>query len=162
MDLKPGDLIFYPDDGTWKHHIFALLQDWTNQRGCITGNTIDFTHVAMISNDPTLIVQMVWPKPDFLLFADDQRQKVIMRPQCDDIIKQRAISWCYLNIDVGYSMLNMAAGEFGIQRAYKCCSGWLTKAYFEAGFKFLENQKEDDIVSPDELSCSPKLVKVGP
>jgi hypothetical protein len=162
MELQPGDLIFYPDDGTMKHHIFALLQQWTNQRGCITGKMTDFTHVAMISNDTSLLVQMVWPKPDFLLFADDTREKVIMRPQCSDVVKQRAISWCYLNIDVGYSMLNMAAGEFGIHRAFKCCSGWLDKAYHKSGFDFLPNYREDKLVSPDEMYCSTKLVKVGP
>lgn len=153
MILKPGDLIFYPDDGKWNHRFFSLIQKWGKEMGSLTDKS--FTHVAMIASEPDLVVEMSWPHPRFRLFADDTREKIVMRPKCDDVTKLRALYWCYLNTDDNYSFLNMALGEFGIKEGYKVCSGWLNKAFRVAGYP-LWNVK-DKMVSPNELFCSDKL-----
>ena len=156
MGVLPGDLIFYPDDGYWKHTIFAWLQKKTGELGKITGTP--YTHVAMIANDPDLVVEMKWPRPAFRFFADDTREKIILRPKCDDKIKLRAIYWCYFNVDTSYSPLNMALGFFKLAQAYKMCSGFVDRAYREAGFSL--TPESDKCVSPNELASSDKLIKI--
>jgi len=157
MDVKPGDLIFYPDDGNWKHAVFGWLQKIGGEIGSWSGKPI--THVAMISTEPDLIVEMKWPRPKFRLYADDLREKIVMRPKCDNVTKMRAIYWCYFNIEAHYSFLEMLLGKFGFTSAYKVCSGWVDRAYDEAGYP-LVNVK-DKLVSPCELIGSEFLEKVA-
>lgn len=119
---------------------------------------LSFTHVAMISTEPDLVVEMRWPSPKFRLFADDLRKKVIMRPKCPNDVKIKAIYWCYFNIDAEYSFWNMLLGRFGWAQGYKVCSGWIDMAFKEAGF--LLSSESDKLVSPNELYSSDKLIKV--
>jgi uncharacterized protein YycO len=148
--LKPGDLIFYPDDGNWKHRIFSWLQKIGGEMGKMTYP--GYTHVAMVSTEPDLAVEMVWPRPRFRFIADDIRAKVIYRPMCGDIIKTRAISWCYLNIGEHYSFIDMVLGRMGLLHCHQVCSGWVDEAYKKAGFP-LTSVKET-LVSPNELASS--------
>jgi uncharacterized protein YycO len=156
LNLQPGDLIFYPDDGYWRHSIFAWLQKKTGELGTIKDPV--YTHVAMISSEPDLIVEMKWPRPAFRFFADDTREKIILRPKCDDKIKLRAIYWCYFNIDAHYSFWNMLFGKMNLTTAYKVCSGFVDTAYKEAGFSL--TPMSDKCVSPNELASSDKLIKL--
>jgi hypothetical protein len=159
MSVQPGDLIFYVDTGdSWKHSIFSWLQKIGGEMGGLREGPMSFTHVAMISTEPDLIVELKWPRPKFRLFADDMRKKVIMRPKCPNDVKIRAIYWCYFNIDTKYSFLSMLLGKFGLQKAYKVCSGWLDMAYKEAGYSL--SKDGDKLVSPNELYSSDKLIKV--
>lgn len=148
--LKPGDLIFYPDDGAWKHRFFSWLQRLGGEMGKV--QYPGYTHVAMISTEPDLIVQMHWPRPGFEFVADDMRPKVIYRPMCSDAVKMRAIYWCYMNIGDHYSFFNMLMGKLGLAKCYKVCSGWVDTAYKEAGFPL--TPESDKLVSPNELASS--------
>ena len=148
--LKPGDLIFYPDDGAWRHNFFAWLQKIGGEMGKI--EPPGYTHVAMVSSEPDLIVQMKWPRPSFEFFADDMRPKVIYRPMCTDEVKMRAIYWCYMNINDHYSFLNMILGKFGVMQCHKVCSGWIDTAYKMAGFPL--TPETDKMTSPNELASS--------
>lgn len=152
--LKPGDIIFYPNDGIWKHNIFAKLQEWANEMGKMSKET-SMTHVGMVSTESDLMIDMKWPRPRFSFIAADQRKRIVMRPRCGDDIKLRAIYWFYFNIDTRYSFLDMFLGNFGITKAYKFCSGMVDKAYKEAGFPLTKT--EDWIISPNELISSDKL-----
>ena len=152
--LKPGDIIFYPDDGEWKHHIFALMQKWAGEMGKLDG-TVTFTHVGMVSTEPDLMIDMKWPRPRFSFIADDQRKRIVMRPRCGEDIKTRAIYWFYFNIDTRYSFLDMVLGNLGLLRSYKFCSGMVDRAFKEAGFAI--TPMDDRIVSPNELASSDKL-----
>ena len=154
--IKPGDLIFYPDDGVWKHRIFSWMQKVGKEMGDVTD--ISLTHVAMVSSESDLIIEMKWPRPRFRFFASDTREKIVMRPRCEDAIKLRAIYWCYFHIDLHYSFLSMVKGEFGIKDCYKVCSGWINKGYKDSGFSFIDG--EHKLVSPNELFSSKKLDRV--
>lgn len=154
MTLKPGDIVFFPDDGSLKRTIFTKFQVWANEMGKMSKET-SMTHVGLISTEPDLMIDMRWPSPKFSFFADDQRKKVVMRPKCSDDVKTRAIYWFYFNIDTHYSFWDMALGNFGITKAYKFCSGMVDKAYKEAGFPLTGTS--DWIVSPNELVSSDKL-----
>lgn len=151
--LRPGDIIFYPNDGSWRRNIFALMQEWAGEMGKMTKET-SFTHVGMVSTEPDLMIDMKWPRPRFSFIADDQRKRIVMRPRCDDKFKLRAIYWFYFNMDTHYSFLDMLLGNFGITRSYKFCSGMVDRAYKEAGFDLT---RKDWIVSPNELASSDKL-----
>jgi hypothetical protein len=158
MDYKPGDLIFYPDDGALGHHLFALLQRWFGEMGSVKVGDREMTHVAMISTEPDLIVEMRWPQPRFRFFADDTREKIIMRPKLDEKTKMRAVYWCYLNVDTHYSFWQMLLGRFGICQTWKVCSGWVDTAYRESGVCLTD--ENDKLVSPNELYSSDKLERV--
>jgi len=157
MNVQPGDLIFYPDDGTFRHHIFAVMQEKLGELGLVKAPPY-YTHAAMIANDPDLVVEMVWPRPQFRLFADDTRTKIVMRPKVDPKLIQRAIFWTYLNIDDHYSFLNMALAQVKFAKAYKCCSGWLDTAFKAVGAPLTSTG--DDLISPCELASSKLLMKV--
>lgn len=157
MNVKPGDLIFYPVDENWKHKVFAWLQKVGGQLGSYKGPTI--THVAMVASEPDLVIEMKWPRPKFRLFVDDIRDKIISRPKCDDVFKTRSIYWCYFNIEEHYSFLEMALGQFGLINCNRVCSAWVAKAYKEAGFPLLSGN--DHLISPNELIMSDKLEIVG-
>lgn len=154
MELKPGDIIFYPNDGAWKHNIFAKIQSWAKEMGKMSPDT-SMTHVGMVSTEPDLMIDMRWPRPTFRFIADDMRKKIVMRAKCDDIIKIRAIYWFYFHIGEHYSFIDMFLGNFGITKAYKFCSGMVDRAYKEAGFPLTPSC--DWIVSPNELISSDKL-----
>jgi uncharacterized protein YycO len=157
-DLRPGDLIFYPDmNDNWKHHIFAVLQEKFKEVGDWKGPIL--THAAMISTEPDLIVEMVWPRPRFRFFADDQRPKIIMRPKVDQKAIMRAIYWCYMNINDHYDMVNMLFGYLKVAQAYKVCSGWIDTAFKEAGSPLTDPEK---LISPCELASSKFLEVVTP
>jgi hypothetical protein len=156
MNIAPGDLIFYPDDGNWRHHFFAWIQKIGGELGTYTGTPI--THVAMISTEPDLIIEMAWPRPRFRFFADDTRAKIIMRPDCDEIYKMRAIYNCYLDIAESYSFFDMVLGKFGFTKAHKVCSAWIDAAYKEAGFNL--TPVSDNLVSPNEMISSSNLLPV--
>jgi len=157
IEVKPGDIILYPDSGAWKHHIFALLQEKFGELGNIKEPI--YTHVAMIANDPDLVVEMKWPRPRFRFFADDVREKVIMRPKVDQKVITRAIYWCYMNIDTNYSFLNMILGKMGVTKSYKVCSGWIDTAFKEAGSPLTST--DDVLISPNELASSHLLERVA-
>jgi len=149
-ELRPGDLIFYPDmNDNWRRHIFALLQEKFGELGDWKGAI--FTHVAMISTEPDLIVEMVWPRPRFRLFVDDQRPKFIMRPKVDQKQIMRAIYWCYMNINDHYDFVNMLFGYLKIVQSYKVCSTWVDNAFKEAGVPLT---RSDKLISPCELASS--------
>lgn len=154
--LKPGDLIFYPDDGYWKHSIFTWFQKIGGEMGGCKDTS--YTHVAMISTEPDLVVEMKWPRPKFRLFVDDMREKIIMRPKCSDEFKLRALYWCYFNIDSNYSFLNMILGKLGLTKAYKVCSAWIDESYKEGGFPL--TSMSDKLVSPNELFSSDKMERI--
>lgn len=156
MNVKPGDIVFYPDDGNWKHSIFAKLQEWGGELGSWAGKPI--THVGMISTEPDLMIDMKWPRPRFSFFADDVREKIVMRPACDEAIRLRAIYWCYFHINEHYSFADMVLGKFGAVHSYKICSGWVSAAYKEAGFPLV--RFDDKLVSPHELISSRWLREV--
>lgn len=157
MNVKPGDLIFYPVDGDWKHKIFAWLQKAGGQLGSYHGKPI--THVAMIATEPDLVIEMKWPRPKLRLFADDMRDKIIMRPKCDEILKTRSVYWCYLNMEQHYSFIEMILGRFGILNCHRVCSAWVANAYKEAGYPLRSD--DDHLISPNELIMSDKLELVG-
>jgi len=138
-----------------KHRIFALLQRWFGEMGSIKPGDREMTHVAMISTEPDLIVEMRWPRPRFRLFVDDTREKIIMRPKADVATITRAVYWCYFNIDTHYSFWQMLLGRFGLCRTYKVCSGWVDEAYRQAGFGL--SSPTDTLVSPNELFSSELL-----
>jgi len=151
--LKPGDIVFYPDTGKFKHKIFTWLQKLGNEMGDM--EELSFTHVGMISTEPDLMIEMKWPRPSFSFFGDDMRPKVIMRPKCGDEYKIRAIYWCYFNINERYSFLNMLFGKFGLTKAHKVCSAWVDMAYKMAGYPL--TCESDSLVSPNELASSGSL-----
>lgn len=153
-ELKPGDIIFYPNDGTWKRNIFAKLQEWAGEMGEMSRDT-SMTHVGMVSTEPDLMIDMKWPRPHFSFIADDQRKRIVMRPRCGEDIKTRAIYWFYFNIDKHYSFLDMALGNLGYAKSYKFCSGMVDRAFKEAGFPL--TAVDDHIVSPNELVSSDKM-----
>lgn len=154
IEHKPGDIIFFPDDGTWKRHLFTLMQKWGKQMGKMDMET-SMTHVGMISTEPDLMIDMTWPRPRFSFFADDTRKKIVMRPKCDDAIKLRAIYWFYFNIGNHYSFWDMLVGISGITKSFKFCSGMVDRAYKEAGFPL--TPMCEWVVSPNELVSSDKL-----
>lgn len=156
MIYQPGDIIFYPTDGSWKRNIFAKLQQWGNEMGDVKGP--GFTHVGMVASDPDLMIDMKWPRPRFSFLVDDQRPKIVMRPSCEREFKLRAIYWCYFHINDHYSFWEMLWGNFGAVKSYKFCSGWVDRAYKEAGFALTPTC--DWVVSPNELASSEKLVIV--
>jgi hypothetical protein len=156
MNIQPGDLIFYPVDGDWKHKIFAWMQKVGGQLGGYNGPTI--THVAMVASEPDLVIEMKWPRPKLRLFADDMRDKIILRPKCDEVVIVRSIYWCYLNMDEHYSFFEMVLGRFGIANCHRVCSAWIAKSYQEAGFPL---RTDDHLISPNELIMSDKLELVG-
>jgi len=154
MELKAGDIIFYPDDGTWKRTIFTRLQEWFGQMGKMSRAT-SMTHVGMVSTEPDLMIDMKWPRPHFSFIAGDQRKRIVMRPRCDDVFKTRAIYWFYFNIGERYSFWDMALGNLGVTMSYKFCSGMVDRAFKEAGFPL--TPVDDHIVSPNELVSSDKM-----
>lgn len=156
-NLKPGDLIFYPNDGNWKHEIFVWLQKLGGQMGSYRGKPI--THVGMISTEPDLIIEMKWPRPKFRLFADDMREKIILRPRCDEVFTMRAIYWCYFNMEEHYSFFEMVLGRMGITNCQRVCSAWIAKAFQSSGFPLKSDS--DHLISPNELITSDKLELVG-
>jgi hypothetical protein len=156
MNLEPGDLLFYPDDGKWKHAIFAKAQEWAGEMGEV--KSPGMTHVALVAFPSDLGVDMKWPKPAFRFMADDSRPKRIMRPGCDERTKLRAIYWCYMNIGEHYSFVDMLLGKMGLVRCYKVCSAWVDRAYKEAGFPL--TSESDKLVSPNELFSSKRLTEV--
>lgn len=145
MNPQPGDVIFYVADSK---NLIARLQRLTGQAG---SSGLEFSHVAMVSNDPDLIIEMTFPRPRFRYFADDTRNKLILRPSCAPTIKQRAIQWMYLHVDSFYSLPQMVLGSLGLCRATRICSGWVNTAYSEAGYPLADLQA---LVSPDELYAS--------
>lgn len=151
--LKPGDIIFYPDDGSLRRTMFTKLQMMAGEMGKMSKET-SMTHVGMVSTEPDLMIDMKWPRPHFSFIADDQRKRIVMRPRCGDEFKMRAIYWFYFNIGTHYSFLDMLLGNFGIVKSYKFCSGMVDRAYREAGFPLTAN---DWVVSPNELISSDKL-----
>jgi len=157
MELKPGDILLYPDDGLWKHHFFAVLQKLFGELGSVKSPI--YTHAAMISTEPDLVVEMVWPRPRFRMLVDDTRAYQVFRPACDDKFKIRALYWCYMNINDHYSFLNMLLGYLKIAQSYKVCSTWVDAAFKEAGFPL--SPSTETLASPNELASSEKLVKVG-
>lgn len=148
--------MFYPDSGKWRNSIFAKIQEWAGEMGQVTGK--GYTHVAIVATPQDLAVDMKWPRPAFRFFADDLREKVIRRPNCDEATKMRAIYWCYMHIDKRYSFIDMILGKFGIVRSYKVCSAWVDRAFKEAGFPLTD--VNDRLVSPNELFSSDKLSTV--
>jgi len=153
-ELKAGDIIFYPNDGSWQRTIFAKMQEWANEMGSLSKD-VSFTHVGMVSTEPDLMIDMKWPRPRFSFIADDQRRRIVMRPKCDEMYKLRAIYWFYFNMDKHYSFWDMILGNFGITKAYKFCSGMVDRAYKEAGFPLTGMM--DWLVSPNELASSDKI-----
>lgn len=156
MQFQPGDIIFYPTTGEFKHDVFAKLQRWAGEMGDVKGP--GFTHVGMISTEPDLIIDMKWPRPSFRFVVDDMRPKLVMRATCPHDFKLRAIYWAYFHINDHYSFWEMLWGNVGAMKAYKFCSGWVDRAYKEAGFPL--TKMTDWIVSPNELASSKKLVRV--
>lgn len=154
IELKAGDIVFYPDTGKWQNRIFTLMQEWGDQMGKMSRET-SMTHVGMISTEPDLIIDMKWPRPTFRFIADDTRKKIVMRPKCDDTLKLRAIYWFYFNIGHHYSFWDMLTGVTGINRSFKFCSGMVDRAYKEAGFPLTPTCEW--VVSPNELVSSDKL-----
>lgn len=154
IELKPGDIIFYPDSGHWQNRIFTLLQEWGGQMGKMSRET-SMTHVGMISTEPDLIIDMKWPRPTFRFIADDMRTKIVMRPKCDETTKIRAIYWAYFHINDRYSFWKMLLGQFGVAHVHQVCSAWVASAYKEAGFALVD--VGDKLVSPNELVSSDKM-----
>lgn len=157
IDLRPGDILLYPDDGQWRHHFFALIQKWFKELGGVEQPI--YTHAAMISTEPDLVVEMVWPRPRFRLIADDTRPYHVFRPQTEDKFKTRALYWCYMNINDHYSFWNMLLGYLKLTTAYKVCSAWVDSGYKEAGFPLTD--AADLCVSPNELASSKLLQRIA-
>lgn len=154
IELRPGDIVFYPDSGHWRNRLFTLLQLWGGQMGKMTLET-SMTHVGMIASEPDLIIDMKWPRPTFRFVADDMRTKIVMRPRCDEITKMRAIYWAYFHINDHYSFWQMLLGQFGFVHVHKVCSAWVATAFAEAGFSLVPDG--DRLVSPNELVSSDKM-----
>ena len=155
-ELKPGDILLYPDDGVWKHHIFAVLQEKFGELGNVKSPI--YTHAAMVATETDLVVEMKWPRPKFRFFADDTRERHIFRPKCDDKFKIRALYWCYLNINDHYSFVNMVLGYMKLAQAHKVCSGWVDTSFKEAGYPLFS--VDEKLVSPNELASSDKLERI--
>ena len=144
MDLRMGDLLFYYDDP----RIGAKFVVWLQKIFKETANAIeDYSHVAMVSDIPNVVIEMKVPEPRFSVI-DTTKKYHVYRPKCDDETKANALKWCCLHMGANYRFIHYIYGYFGWRRATKICSGWLNEGFTSSLYPLVE---QDDLVSPGEL-----------
>ena len=88
MDLQAGDLIFYYGNHKVGSKLIGWLQKKFNQIGAAKEL---YTHVAMVSNVPDVLVEMKAPEPRFREIDAIKRNFHVYRPKCDAFTIQKAM-----------------------------------------------------------------------